>query len=204
MNIIEDFIELCAHICLLWSSLPHFLSTSLLTFHLLFTPTFTSIPHPRPPSRLLACLGEESGHNLIADLSRTQQLVEVLETGFIFNSKRYVRTCASGNNIMFYFTFNMHYILIVSILSIFFTICISISLINCTSLLLHLQSIPFLLECLLFIKIWWLFVRVIMVLRQCAIFLLNFIITYLLMVSFNIMIQVQFSLITFNNTGMVF
>lgn len=71
----------------------------------LFSPPFFSLPSTTLPStllpstslpstslssiRLVACLGEESGHNLIADLSRTQQLVEVLETGSIFNSKRY-------------------------------------------------------------------------------------------------------------------
>lgn len=71
--------------------------------------TFTSIPLPLSLSlpfyshRLLACLGEESGHNLIADLSRTQQLVEILETGFIFNSKRYVRTCTSENSSYIFF-----------------------------------------------------------------------------------------------------
>jgi hypothetical protein len=78
------------------SSLPF----SLLSFPFFSLPFFslpstslpsTSLPSTSLPSvRLLACLGEESGHNLIADLSRTQQLVEVLETGSIFNSKRYV------------------------------------------------------------------------------------------------------------------
>jgi hypothetical protein len=54
---------------------------------LILFPLRTLPPSLPSPLRLVMRLGEETGRDLIADLSRTQQLVEVLEVGHIISGK---------------------------------------------------------------------------------------------------------------------